>query len=109
MSFTAQFLYLLGLGLLPMMLGGFVPRLFDVGLAYDALLWPAASIIFGTIPRRGIRSSGVVPCAFIGRTAGSHAAHPPTSQTHGATVVERFSADTFQEFGRTFAFEKLLP
>src|SRR5580698_6175893 len=56
MSFTTRFLYLLGLGLVPMMLGGFVPRFFGVALAYDAvLLGLAAYDYFGTIPRRGIQ------------------------------------------------------
>jgi uncharacterized protein (DUF58 family) len=56
MSFTARFLYLLGLGLVPMMLGGFVPRFFGVALAYDALLLGLAAYdYFGTIPRCGIQ------------------------------------------------------
>ena len=56
MSFTARFLYLLGLGLVPMMLGGFVPRLFGLALVYDALLLALAVYdYFGTLPRRGIQ------------------------------------------------------
>jgi uncharacterized protein (DUF58 family) len=62
MIFTARFLYLLGLGLVPVMLGGFVPQLFGVALAYDALLLCLAAYdYFGTIPRRGIEIERVCP------------------------------------------------
>ncbi|HUJ71957.1 MAG TPA: DUF58 domain-containing protein [Verrucomicrobiae bacterium] len=62
MIFTARFLYLLGLGLVPVMLGGFVPDLFGVALVYDAVLLCLAGYdYFATIPRRGIEIKRVCP------------------------------------------------
>src|SRR5258706_1246812 len=55
MLFTTRFFYLLGLGLLPVMLGGLLPHLFVLGLVYDALLLALAAYDYwATIPRTGI-------------------------------------------------------
>lgn len=54
MIFTARFLYLLGLGLLPIFFSGFDPKLAVIAFIYDAVLLAAAAYDFLGIPRRGI-------------------------------------------------------
>ncbi|HUK83078.1 MAG TPA: DUF58 domain-containing protein [Verrucomicrobiae bacterium] len=55
MIFTVRFFYLLGLGLLPILLSGFVPHLTVVALVYDAVLLTVAAYDFlVTIPRHGV-------------------------------------------------------
>lgn len=62
MIFTARFLYLLALGLVPVVLGGFVPDLLPLAFGYDAaLLLVAAYDYFFTIPRSGV---------YVDRTCG---------------------------------------
>src|ERR1043166_7953578 len=55
MTFTARFFYLLGAGLLPLFLSGFLPHIAGVALLYDALLLVAAAYdYFVTVPRQGV-------------------------------------------------------
>jgi len=55
MIFTTRFFYLLGLGLLPVLLSGFVPSLAIVALVYDMVLLGMALYDYAaTIPRTGI-------------------------------------------------------
>jgi uncharacterized protein (DUF58 family) len=55
MIFTARFLYLLGLGFVPILLSGLAPRVWLAAFGYDALLLVLAAYDYlVTIPRRGI-------------------------------------------------------
>ena len=55
MIFTARFFYLLGAGLLPLFLSGFLPHIAGVALLYDVLLLVAAAYdYFVTVPRKGV-------------------------------------------------------
>ena len=57
MIFTARFLYLLALGLVPVVLGGLVPELLPLALGYDAALLLLAGYDYGfTIPRAGVQA-----------------------------------------------------
>ena len=110
MSFTARFLYLLGLGLVPMMLGGCVPRMFGVALAYDALLLGLAAYdYFGTIPRHGIQVERSCPRVLSLGVRQEVTLRVRNLSRRATRLLGKDSPPVqFQEFGREAAL-KLLP